>query len=275
MITIFASVQVLFLGGYELKEQLHDVSVRMQGNLSLCFVSADFSDGIEELDTRPALESTMIRDPPRHFFFTNHKLPSAPGWKTIVLDNLPYRRRITQSRWPKFLAWKLLEDQCDCIFYGDAYLMNPANETAWQSLAWSILHSPSGLMQEKQIGNNGKPVKGPVVELWRNARIGKVSWEAANYTVHWLRAQADYHRNGKTPVYKNAIFGYDPHNLRLRACMEDFWREYSLERGSWRDQSYWAYFLSKHKIRPLPFPFQPPMGVSGREGHNGHVYVQI
>jgi hypothetical protein len=245
-------------------------------DISLCFVTAEFSETAEDADRLPTLEPSMIRHPPRHFLFTNlPSLSAGEGRKIIVLSDLPYRRRITQSRWPKFLGWQheSLKD-CQLIFYGDAYLLNPVNETTWQNMARRILQSSVGLMQAKQIGSNNKPVKGPVVELKKNARMGKVGWEAANATIAWLRSQSNYQRNGKTPVYKNALFGYDPHNPRFRSMVQDFWQEYSKETASWRDQPYWAYFLSKHHMSPLKFPSVPPLGPGGERGHNGHIYVK-
>jgi hypothetical protein len=244
--------------------------------INLCFATSEFSDTVQEADRLPVLDPSMIRNPPRHFIFTN--LPSlavGDGWKTILLENLTYRRMITQSRWPKFLGWQHPElQECQVIFYLDAYLCNPINETAWNHMAKLILQSPVGLMQGKQIGSNNKPVKGPVIELRKNARMGKVSWEAANATIEWLRKQSNYERMGHVPVFKNAMFGYDPLNSKFRRMLQDFWQEYSKETASWRDQSYWAYFLYKHSMKPLGFPFPPPLGPEGERGHNGHIYVE-
>jgi hypothetical protein len=245
--------------------------------IQLCFVTCEFSKSVEDADRLPQLEPLMIRNPPRHFVFSNlPTLHTTTGWKPILQAHLPYQRMITQSRWGKFLGWQhdALQD-CQVVFYGDAYYLNPINETAWQFMARQILQSKVGLMQAKQIGSNNKPVKGPVVELRKNARMGKVSWAMANATIDWLRNQSDYKPKGQTPVYKNALFGYNPNNPNFRNMVVDFWMEYSKERASWRDQPYWAYFLSKHQMTPLKFPIvPPPMGPGGERGHNDHIYVQ-
>ena len=249
-----------------------------RGDLQLCFVTCEFSKSIDDADQVPRQDQAMIRDPPRHYLFTNledFQLKEASGWKKIVLNDVQskYKRLITQSRWGKFLAWKHPQlKHCGVIFYADAYMLNPVNESAWQHMGQLIVDSKVGLMQGRQIGNNRIPVKGPVVELKRNARIGKVSWETANYTIDWLRSRPDFQfRN--TPVYKNALFGYDPHNPTYRQMSQAFWEEYSKEVGAWRDQPYWAYFLTKFQMKPLAFPFEPPLGKQGDRGHNGHVYV--
>ena len=246
-------------------------------NVDICFVTAEFSESIQLADQVPLLaDPTMMRNPTRNFIFTNLPNYSTPqGWERIVLSDLPYKRMITMSRWPKFLGWQhpRLAGKCQIIFYGDAYLLNPQNESAWQCMAQLILDSEVGLMQNKQMGSNHKPVKGPGVELRKNARIGKVSWESANITIQWLKNQSDYQLG--IPVYKNAIFGYDPSTSKFQSFVNDFWKEYSKEIGSWRDQPYWAYFLFKHHMTPIKFPFDPlPLGEQGQRGHNDHIYVK-
>jgi hypothetical protein len=139
-------------------------------------------------------------------------------------------------------------------------------------MAQQIKDSDVGIMQEKQPGR--RDWGGPIRELLGTAKIGKLSHEAANYTIAWLRNQTDYQH--KTRVYKNALFGYDPTNERFKNMVLDFWNEYSKEVGSWRDQPYWAYFLKKHNMTPLPFPTTtyPEMGSGGKKGFNGHIYVK-
>jgi hypothetical protein len=133
-----------------------------------------------------------------------------------------------------------------------------------------IRASDVGLMQDKQIGREDED--GPVRELEHAVKLKKLSGEAANYTIQWLRNRADYQKH--TRAYKNAVFGYDPANAKFQAFVTEFWQEYSKETGSWRDQSYWAYFLARHGKRPISFPVKPPKGAHDKKGHNGHVYVE-
>jgi hypothetical protein len=247
-----------------------------QQDTQLCFVTSEFSKTVEVADVLPTIPESMRAAPGRHFAFTNQAGLKADGWQKIILNDTEwpiadYSRQITKSRWPKFMGWQHSALQhCEVVFYGDAHFMNPINETVWMSMANSIKASDVGLMQDKQVGRRDQD--GPVKELQHNARIQKDSWETANYTIDWLRNQTDYKRN--TRVYKNALFGYDPSNPRFQAFVEEFWQEYSREAGSWRDQPYWAYYLSKHNIKPLKIPKVAPMGKKGVQGHNGHVYVQ-
>jgi hypothetical protein len=55
-----------------------------------------------------------------HFYvYTNLPRLRTRGWTPIVKQDGNYSRFITQSRWPKFLAWKEAHIQQDCqvVFY--------------------------------------------------------------------------------------------------------------------------------------------------------------
>jgi hypothetical protein len=242
----------------------------------MCFVTSEFSDSVEDADILPVVPDDMRTTPGRHFVFTNLEDLPALGWDKIVLQKddaelSHFQRQITRSRWPKFMGWQHAKLQhCQVIFYGDAYFMNPVNASVWMDFGRRIRASDVGLMQDKQVGRRIKD--GPIRELEHAVDIKKLSWEAANYTIQWLRNRTDYQT--RTRVYKNALFGYDPANAKFQAFVTEFWQEYSKEAGSWRDQPYWAYFLSRHNMRPISFPVNPPKGVRGKQGHNGHVYVQ-
>jgi hypothetical protein len=241
----------------------------------VCFVTAEFGDNITDMDQIP--EPEMVGGDFRYFAFTNQEDYNVPSkYAKIVLTDLPYMRQITQSRWPKFMGWKHSKlTTCKVLFYGDAYVLNPVRRKYWIKRAVQIHMSEVGLMQGGQLGSNSETSDPPIAELERNVELGKVGGEEANITIQWLKSRPDY-RPKRIKVYKNAIFGYDPSNEKFRNFVEEFWKEYSREVGSWRDQSYWAYYLYHHRLQPLAWPFSPnpPMGSKGRRGHNGHVYVE-
>jgi hypothetical protein len=325
------SVSSLSLSKLDLRQQpqpppSETTTLQDQSLLNLCFVTAEFSKTVEEADVLPVVDLSMRRNPKRHFVYTN--LPNLinpdNSWERIVLTphDVPYQRMITQSRWPKFMGWKHpalsknsttittttttngqliqsnIKPHCQVIFYGDAYLLNPINETFWQDVAQTIYQSDVGLMQHAQ-----QAVQNIAHEIHKNIRLGKLSPETGGITNRWLRQQSDFH--GRIPVYKNALFGYAPHNVKFQQMATDFWNEYSKEVGSWRDQPYWAYFLHHHHMTPLKFPLALPhvedfetikssnqttttrigggrnregvlpFGAIGQKGHAGHTYVQV
>jgi hypothetical protein len=233
---------------------------------------------MDKLPTSPEIKSSDFS----FFAFTNQpEWDTPPGWTKIILERKlikNYQRQITKSRWPKFLGWRHPRlRSCDIIFHGDAYYINPVIPSYWRRSARAIASSDGGLMQNLQVGVNTVTGSALTQELRNNAAQGKDSLEAANYTMHWLLQQKDYSIN--IPVYKNAIFGYDPRNHKFRKVATEFWEEYSKEQGSWRDQPLWSYFLFRNQLVPVRFPPRrngchcPPMGKAGFRGHGGHIYL--
>jgi hypothetical protein len=264
-------------------------------NLRLCFITCEFAESVDHADVLPVVDMSMRQNPPRHFVYTN--LPDdlhADGWQVLSLPPLlahqkkRYTRRITQSRWGKFLAFMdpRISERCDIVFYGDAYLLNPIDEPYWQDLGRTIRQSEGGLMQNRQPYTHDIPQ-----ELRRILQGGKDGREHVEQTRKWLKTNKFYRdtRNKRKAilVYKNALFGYDPNNAKFRTMVTEFWDIYSQEQGSWRDQPYWAYFLAVHGITPIHFPKglpdiddrekyraeELPFGELGSKGHGGHVYV--
>ena len=67
--------------------------------------------------------------------------------------------------------------------------------------------------------------------------------------MEWITAQPDYDPVGI--MYENTVFGYDPANACFQEVTNTFWRRYSLEKDSWRDQPLWSYVVGKHKVTPM------------------------
>ena len=76
-----------------------------------------------------------------------------------------------------------------------------------------------------------------------------------------------------------AVLAYDPTNKRFQTIANFFWKHYSKENGSWRDQPLWAYTLYHFNVTPMVLTsegnierggdlFRP----GGRMGWKGHVY---
>jgi hypothetical protein len=75
----------------------------------MCFVTAEFSESVEDADILPVVPDDMRTTPGRHFVFTNLEDLPFLGWDRIVLQKddaeiAPFRRQITKSRWPKFMG---------------------------------------------------------------------------------------------------------------------------------------------------------------------------
>ena len=258
--------------------------------LSLCFITCEFSISSDVADVLPIVDPSMRQtNPPRHFVFTNligpqeqnkehvdknsnnnnnYRYFSEMGWKAIYMPELEqnYTRLITRSRWPKFMAWQhpTIQKQCDVIYYGDAYLLNPINETFWQQLGRQIIKATENSTKENDISTgkeqpaadhtnmktiglmqNRQPyIRTILHEIYKNTRLGKDSPERAQITKDFFHSHGWFRKNKRQfKVYKNALFGYNPRDVQYQQLTTDFWSEYSKERGSWRDQPYWAFYL--------------------------------
>ncbi|KAL3920096.1 MAG: hypothetical protein SGARI_007031, partial [Bacillariaceae sp.] len=148
-----------------------DAQIAATNSIDICFVSSIFGEDMEYAD-KPSDVSTVWLDDNdyysvfrskkkknaniettfRFFLFTN--LPDmavSDGWTKIVKtdDDLPYRRFITKSRWPKFMGWQDPQLQgCETVFYFDGhYQPNPARYGDFRSVSREIQNFDGGLAQ--------------------------------------------------------------------------------------------------------------------------------
>lgn len=269
--TSYAILSLLLLTAPQCQQSPRGIKLRYQ---DLCFVTSNFANANEEADETPNVSEFATRFHSKFFLFTNIPDLQVPGWESVLLQSLPYQRQITQSRWPKFLGWKHPKlANCEAIFYGDAYLLNPIQAPWWLDMAKMLVSSSEKhfLMQQRQVGSYGG---GPEKEMYLTAKTGKADKQLNDKTLQWFQNQSDF--NPLSPVYKNALFGYDPKNERFRNLTEHFWQVYSKEELTWRDQPFWSYFLWSHHVEPyiLKKPISIPLGPSARLGFQGHTYSQ-
>ncbi|KAG7340732.1 hypothetical protein IV203_024275 [Nitzschia inconspicua] len=261
-----------------------DRLIEWNHKIDICFVSSIFSEELELAD-KPGDVSTVWLDADyakkitttfRFFLFTNlHDMPVSEGWTKIVKtdEDLPYRRFITKSRWPKFMGWKDEQlEHCETIFYFDGhYQVSPQNMYDFPRVAQEIKNSPTGLAQVPH--PNRRTALSEFSRILYKHKDIPANVEAS---VLWLQSQPDF--DNRCTLYQNSFFGYDPLNPTWQAAAEFFWNRYSLEIDSWRDQPLWCYTLQHIGLT------QPMMlneeGSSKclfqkdkqRTGHNDHQY---
>lgn len=233
----------------------------IEEEFSVCFVSVAYwestSDPLDRLQDVEAHAATLNANTEHghkfgFFLYTNLAEVHAPGWTKIVTQ-LPYNRRITHSRWGKFMHWKERPDSCRVIFYTDAQYRpsNSLDGAEWLAIAEVVRASPNGLMQKVL-----KESHSPLHELDRIESSKKDISKNLDEARAWFLSQPDY--DEATTMYYNTWFGYDARNLHYRRVAEFFWIRYSLERDSWRDQPLWCYTLHKLGVEPIPFPGRYP-----------------
>lgn len=212
----------------------------------VCFLTSVYSSSVENADHPPSVQEIRDQNPTFQFFaFTNLPDLEAPGWQIIVKNSTQYRRYITQSRWPKFMAWEHeLVNKCQAVFYMDGFCSPKLKHSErYKRLARAIYESEFGLFQNKH-----ESAIGPLDELDRIVERHKDIPKNVEASKAWLRAQPDFRAN--CTMYANHYIGYNPKSKQIQQASQFFWDHYSLEIDSWRDQPLWSYVLDKFNITP-------------------------
>ena len=210
----------------------------------ICFVTSFFTENGNAAKKANILASTSHLDhslPYQFFAFTNtEEAESNDGWERIVLRNLPFRRFVTGTRWPKYMGWKHEKlSTCKIIFYSDSSL-RPKDLPLWEWMDLAQIAEKDGIIHQLHSTSQSTILK----ELGSGFPKAK----------EWFLQQADF--DNTAPRYKSNAFVYDPSNRNVRELMTMFWAHYSQEAdaATWRDQPLYRYLLSKLKIHPGHFP---------------------
>jgi hypothetical protein len=259
-------------------------------NLSICFLTSVYAKWAAHADKLQNVTHFAAEGDFYFFVYTNLPRLKAKGWTRIVKTHTQYNRFITQSRWPKFLAWQdpniaLLggsskggggddDDNgagaaggCQVVFYLDSigHLIGTPNE--FRKMAQEIFDSPVGLAQYEHRGGGGAFGEFRRIEVFKkdldsNIRASK----------RWLSEQPDFRPTNCT-LYENRYFGYRIDSVAFRRAATFLWDHYSLEQDSWRDQPLWCYVLDHFNITPIPLRHKELFKLStGRMGKAKHRY---
>ena len=202
-----------------------------------------------------------------HFYFYTSK--TRPGWEKIIHSLPNFRRRITQSRWPKFQGYHhpTIQSNCQTILYCDASSSIKYPMKTILKLASTVKESKEGLAQH--LHKKGR--KSISEEFEAILRLEKDNQVNVNASLEWFHAQPDF--QNEMPIYENNYFLYDPDNSFVRNMTDFFWNRYSMEVDSWRDQPLWTYTLFHHGFSPLVPNVKLLVSDTKRQygGHAGYV----
>ena len=199
----------------------------------ICFITAQFASSVSETDRLFDVTNTipnLSKSPYFHFYaFSNLADLNAPGWQVIARDLQQYKRLITQSRWPKFQAFRdpIIQQTCDVVFYIDGIISPYDMIDDFQTEAQRIMRSSIQFAQ--RLHSDGGGAEAEFKRIKRRKKDVKKNVEAS---LQWLRAQPDY--NGTCTLWENNMFGYDVHSQAFQKAANFFWDHYSLEQDSWR-----------------------------------------
>ena len=109
--------------------------------MKICFITCIFSkNGI-----LPTIQYTLKEIVNMTIIALNdesNKLDTS--WDVIKIDTSKYNRVITESRYPKFMAWSFIKEaykEYDVIYYCDGFY-TPKETVNWDLLSTLILKSP-------------------------------------------------------------------------------------------------------------------------------------
>lgn len=220
----------------------------------LCFLTSVYGSSAETSDRPPDVTELQRKSFPesKFFLFTNINDLECPGWIKIT-RKFEFKRFITMSRWPKFMAWKEpIIQSCRVVFYMDGYVTpNPKNKKDILRSAQAITESDVGMAQnpaskKKRLDNHTL-----MDELKYIIRTEKDIFPNINVTAKWLRSQPDYEDRNQCQVYDNCLIGYNPRSPHFQQATTEFWNLYSSEEYTWRDQPFWCFVLNKLGLTPL------------------------
>jgi hypothetical protein len=235
----------------------------------VCFVVCIFGKSVADLDKVQPVRQTLLSNSSSYNFFAYTNLPDwkVQGWTRVVKHFPQYRRFITQSRWPKFQAWKdpIIREACKVVFYIDSISNTLGSPQQFQKAAKEILQSDVGLAQYRHRGGGGA-----MKEFWRVQKVGKDLKKNIAASKAWLLNQTDFRAN--CTLYENRYFGYAVDSPYYQNASDFLWNHYSLEQDSWRDQPLWCYVLDHYNITPIPLDHETLFKIDTKRMKRIHTY---
>lgn len=234
----------------------------------VCFITSSYAKDSSHMDN---LVRVVNSSPYLKFFlFTNldDNEWTTPGWEKIV-TNFTYRRKITHSRYGKFLGWKYPQImECRAVIYMDACIRPTQQQQLWRDIAETLEASDIGVMQDLH-PKNRSGIFGEFLAIQRSEK--DLSQNIVN-SLKWMVSQPDFDEN--IPIYWNEQFGYNPKSEVFQELSQAFWDRYSEEVDSWRDQPLWAFMLHRYNVTPVSWPEDETLWGRSRVdyGHNAHEY---
>ena len=253
----------------------------------ICFLTSNYAKWVANADrvmdvTKWKEQHFQSEDVASHFEFlvyTNLVNLQTPGW-TKILHTVPNTSRfVTQSRWPKFMAWqdksRIIDTYgCEVIYYMDAIGNVKATPREYQKLALQLV--PTEEHPDPGIGfaqyQHRDAFSGIAKEFRRITKYNKDSPENVAKSMEWLQSQEDFRDDAI--LYENRYFAYHVHSTKFQQISQSFWDHYSLEQDSYRDQPLWCYMLHHYSATPVPLPhkdlFNMDVTRMSRKGHKFH-----
>ena len=225
---------------------------RKEKEYKVCFLSTIITNDYNKTDKPGKFEKLESFD---YFLITNLKDISNidTSWDIIQINDDYLEKKcngitnnIYKSRYIKFMGYSFIEENIDkrydCVFYCDA-LYAPNNNIKWKKYIERIIKSKSGLLQKLH------PIKPHVYTECDNCILAKKDTkENMNNMKKFL---LENNMPDTLIIKENTTFGYDPNNPNIRLAFNDFWKHYTINQITYRDQPLWLYIYWKHNLEAI------------------------
>lgn len=221
--------------------------------MKICFTTSLFGD-LSTLD-RPAVFNRV--EGCDYILFTDSDIAIESSWDVMNVKNHPIISSVTssikKSRYPKFLSWQILKSMgfdYDVIFYCDScFYPNP--KANWHDLSHNII-SCSDFSFIQTVHQDPTVRNGGILEEMKLIINNKRDSAESMFKTKDIFISIDDSVNLQAPqYYENTCFGFSTKDTRVREITEEFWKIYTNEDVSFRDQPLWNFLLLKNNIKPL------------------------
>ncbi|VVU95066.1 hypothetical protein CPAV1605_791 [seawater metagenome] len=223
--------------------------------LKICFITSLISNKFSEFIDYPKGKKFDNFD----FKIICDKNVNFDGWDTIYISKKELAKHadinetyplseIYMSRYAKFMIWEYFEKnkiKYDYIVYCDSYLY-PKETINWDYFIEDYLKN-NDIIQTLHNVSCLSDCNGVV-------KFKKDTEENILKLKEYLN-ERNYDLNSKN-YYENTILIYNTNNDNLKKTLSEFWKIYTKEKLTYRDQPLWNYVCEKNNIRRPRLPYK-------------------
>lgn len=221
--------------------------------MKICFITSVFGN-------RKSFKPGMFKRDKNYdylMFVDNDNVDqSSTAWDIIDISSNPVIENlncsIRRSRYPKFMGWQLLETldmNYDYIYYCDHHF-SPSPDADWYQVCEHLKNKQFPFHSDEH-EKYGCRKNGISKELYLIVRTRKETKESAEKTKNFLHRTYPEVDQSTGPFYQNTMFGYKADNVLIRDVCTEFWKHYSTQDITYRDQPLWNAIIRHRNLTPF------------------------
>lgn len=203
---------------------------------------------------------------------------SNTSWDVVNISSNPniesLECSIRRSRYPKFMGWQLLDSlnlNYDYIYYCDHHF-SPDPDADWYQICgqFNDRQFPFHCDHHEHHGCRKNGISKECYLIVKSRKDTKQSMEKTQKFIARTYPEVDMYTG---PFYQNTMFGYKAANVLVRDTCTEFWKHYTTEDITYRDQPLWNAIIRHRNLTPF-FDVKLKKNIfnlTGRYGH--HKYV--